>query len=154
MDTVEIVVYLLVATIIGGLILYVTYDMVNQDIVGEIEGQLEDNLGFEVVNNETVGQHLFQIWQECDFGASEDNFTFQYEGQSTSKEDLFAEIKRLNLCRSLSSELNACGEREDLMINISSGEIEAGILNAQCSRDNGVGVLRVCKASGCEQAPY
>ncbi len=153
MDTVEIVVYLLVAAIIGGLLLFVTYDLANQDTVDAVQKNFEDKeLGFATVN-ETITEYLFSVWEECNFGMSPLNVTFQYTGEELPKEVFFEEVKRLRLCNSLSSAQHDCGSREDLSINYSSGSLEKGIIVAECFRSQEGGKLQLCSANGCEIPP-
>ena len=140
MDTVEIVVYLFVAVIIGGLVLFATYELASQNITDELQNQLDDTVGFAVVESqENLAEYLFSVWSECDFGANTMNVTFQYTGETLTKEELFEEVQRLNVCRSLSSQEFNCGEREDLI----NDEIEPGIKTAVCTRENGAGQLEI-----------
>lgn len=139
MDTVEIVVYLLVATIIGGLVLFVTYDLANQDTYDSVKENFNDEeLGFAIVN-ESITEYLFSVWEECNFGLSPLNVTFQYTGETLSKSEFFDEVKRLRLCNTLSSVEHDCGSREDL----TTDSIEPGIRTATCTREDDAGQLVV-----------
>ena len=143
MEAVEIVVYIAVAVILGGLVLVVTMELASPQVYENIKDVFvgSSESGFMVVDNSSVTHYLFSFWDECNFGATPKNVTFQYQGDPLSKEELFEQVKRLRLCNTLSSAEYDCGSREDLNITTSSGSFEQGILEARCFREEGVGYL-------------
>lgn len=134
METVELVVYLVVAIIIGGMILLLTQETAQAGLYETIKGLMspDDELGFDVLDNTTLAPFLFQVWDECGLGARELNVTFQYVGNPLTQEGLFVSIKQLRLCNSFSSAEFDCGTREDLNLTALDQTVEEGILVARC----------------------
>ena len=143
MEAVEIVVYIAVAVILGGLILVVTMELASPQVYENIKSIFmgEQEQSFSIVDNETTTQFLFSFWNNCNFGATPNNITFQYQGDPLTKEEIFDQVKRLRLCNTLSSIEYECGNREDLNITTTSGNITQGIRFASCFREDGVGQL-------------
>lgn len=140
MDTAEIVVYLLIATIVGGLIILMisrydasgTYDKV-KGLFGEKE------TGFEKTDENSTAEYIFKAWQSCGLGTIDKRYTFQYTGTGEyDKTMFFTKIKELRLCATIQSSSNACGAKEDMTM----GFLEPGkIYSIQC--DNTTRTMRI-----------
>lgn len=139
METVEIIIYITIAIIVGSMILLTTLSLANPQVYEQIKNVFtgESKQGFATVDNSSITQYLFSFWEECNFGVSPQNVTFQYTGETLSKEEFFDEVKQLRLCNTLSSVEHDCGSREDLVTQT----IEPGIRTASCTREGGVGQL-------------
>lgn len=131
MDTMEIVVYLAVAVLVGGMILLATTELANAGIFEKISNTIKgkETAEFTTLNNETIAPFLFSTWQECGLGTKEMNVTFQYQGDEITLDEVFDEIQRMRLCRTLSSLSRDCGSREDVVL---LSALEAGIHTARC----------------------
>lgn len=134
MEAVELVVYIAVAVLIGGMILFVTQEMANPDSFKKIKNILsqEKEITFQEVNKEALSEFIFAVWEECDQGLSNFTVTIQYTGSDATKEEVFFDIKRLRLCNTLSSQEQGCGSREDLSINTQSETVTPGIRTLTC----------------------
>lgn len=131
MDTIEIVVYIAVAVIVGGLILMVTLELSGSNVYDSLRDLIvhDDVEAFAKVDNTTLPSHLFKVWKECGLGSLPLNVTIQYEGAPISKTEIFSSIKNMRLCRTLSSLSEECGNREDL---VNTTPIASGILLIRC----------------------
>lgn len=117
METVEAVVFLLVAVIAGGLVVYFLGGFDTAGIERAVRDALSKETrlaGFETVDNKTITPYLFKLWESCARGAMPGNGTIQYEGTPLAAADLAAALERERLCGSLS--FCGCGERDDLTL--------------------------------------
>ncbi len=119
MDTLEIVIYISTAVLIAGAVLLVVAKTTNIDLYGKIQDMINDDSpeAFQKVDNQTIGPLLFRTWEECGLGSVPMNVTFQLESpREFNKTDLFQYVKRMRLCRTLSSVQEDCGTREDVLM--------------------------------------
>ncbi|MDD9954022.1 MAG: hypothetical protein OXR66_06820 [Candidatus Woesearchaeota archaeon] len=131
MDTVEIIVYLAVAILVGGLLLLAVGRMTNSGLYESVKDMFlgDDTEEFTKVTDETLPELLFTTWESCGLGTTERAVTFQYTGAGIGKTDVFAKIKALRLCRTLSSVQEDCGTREDLVM---PQLVEGTVYEARC----------------------
>ena len=123
METVEIVVYMTVAIIVGMMLISFISDWDVTDTYVKIKNIMfkEDSVEFKEVDRIGFVTEMFKFWQECGLG-TKDNTVRLYindiDDSPLNKSEVFDHIEKVNLCDSLSSLENNCGSREDL--NMSS----------------------------------
>lgn len=119
MEVVEIVVYIGIAVIIGGFVLTFLLDWDVQQTYNDVKSivfkEYDAEVGYKKVDKLGFMAELHSAWQDCGFGMLNKSVSFYVseEGELT-KEEIFAELKKLNYCRSLQSAEFECGTREDL----------------------------------------
>jgi hypothetical protein len=132
MDTVEVVVYMSIAVIIGAMVLVAVGKFSASDAYDRIRGLFDpEDTKFAQVDNETLPPLLFRTWEGCGLGTISKNVTFKYSGATpTDSVLIFREIKRLNLCDTFSDVSQTCGKRNDLVMPV---PVEDGrIYTASC----------------------
>ena len=131
MDTVEVVVYMSIAVIIGALVLGAIGRFSAGDAYDRIRGLFTPaDAKFAKVDNETLPPLLFRTWDSCGLGTVSKNVTFQYTGPQADAGTIFREIKRLNLCDTLSDVGQGCGTRTDLVLP--GPLMDQGVYRASC----------------------
>jgi len=119
MQTVEVVVYIGVAIIIGGLIIMFIaginpnkmYDKIQKVFTGE------KTLKYDKITSDELAITAYKVWEDCGFGAQNSSLTVYVEdSNSTTIADLFKTYVKLNLCYSIHSESNNCGSEEDVVL--------------------------------------
>jgi len=122
METVEILVYLVVAFSIGFLILGVIiswdvsglYSSMKNTITGEEEEQK-----FKTVSKDDFVLEMLKFWKNCGMGEVERYLSLSVKesspGDELDREFIFLKIKLLGQCNYLRGELQNCGTNEDLI---------------------------------------
>ena len=135
MEAVEIVVYVGIAVLIGGVILSFLLDW-------DVKGTYEDvrditfkdhgsDVGFEKVDKMGFIAQAYHAWQDCGFGMLNKSVSFYVSEQGElTKEEIFSELKKLNYCRSLQSAEFECGVREDIEMDTIT---LPAVINTQCA---------------------
>ena len=120
METVEVVVFIAVSIILGGLIIALITGWNVSRTVDMVRGLLIPNkhTGYEKVSVEDFPAMAFATWEACNEGQTSLNRTVYVTNETTlTAETLFAEYRRLNLCHSIQSAANNCGTREDVVMS-------------------------------------
>ena len=137
MEVVEIIVYIGIAVIVGGIVLTFLLDwdvqQTYEDVKGIVFKEHDAQVGYKKVDKIGFMAELHNAWQDCGFGMLNKSVTFYVseEGELT-KEDIFIELKKLNYCRSLQSAEYECGTREDLEMD----DIDLpAVINAKCEEE-------------------
>ena len=123
MDTVELIVYFATSIIVGAALLSflssysveAAYENVQDLFTGS------ETSGFEQTSIDGFTQRTYSLWQDCQFGRDAQNMTLYVEGSELNKSTIFNRYKKINLCDSISSASQSCGDGED--ITLSSGDI-------------------------------
>lgn len=137
MEVVEIVVYIGIAVIIGGFVLTFLLDWDVQQTFNDVKSivfkEHDAEVGYRKVDKMGFVAELHHAWQDCGFGMLNKSVSFYVseEGELT-KEEIFAELKKLNYCRSLQSEEFECGTREDLEMD---DVVLPAVIKAECSEE-------------------
>ncbi len=136
METPEIVVYLVITVIIGGLIIGFIAGMNTTQMYDAVRNVFvsEDRVSFDSVSSGEFSRAVFNFWESCNHGLMSDELVLSLEGESSvSKESLFNSFKRLNLCYTIQSEGYDCGSREDVSFD---EEIEPpAIIRLTCNNE-------------------
>lgn len=117
METVEIVVYLSVAVIVGSLMIAF---IAGWDAKGTYEGFKDlfgqgDVADYEQIPVEQMARVALEVWDACGLGTTNFTKTIYVTGSGTyDKTDLFTTVKQYDLCRSLQSSDFSCGTKEDV----------------------------------------
>ena len=122
MDTTEVIVYLSIAILVGGLVIFAIGRFGDGKVYEGIKSIFEkpETTEFTKVDETTLPPLLFTLWEECGLGTEDRDLTFQYTGATTiGRTEIFSEIKRLRLCNTFSSVIEDCGKREDLDLTVS-----------------------------------
>lgn len=124
MEAIEIVVFVGITVIVGGLFLGFLVDWNTNQTYNSIKSiVLKDKTEItqkKITKDEFVNI-LYNTWEECGYGELEINKTYyikdsldQTQDNEITKEEVFEKLKKINLCDTLQSEDNDCGTREDL----------------------------------------
>lgn len=136
MDAIEVVIYLSLALIVGLLFLgFINnwnftniYDAVSDAMFGKKEFK------FKEVEGEEAIAEILGLWEKCKVTSQNQSINLYLKGQGVfSKQYIFEAVKKLNLCLSLQSIEEDCGEEENLVmsdINMPS------VINIECLPDD------------------
>jgi hypothetical protein len=120
METIEMIVYLVVTVIVGGIIILFITGISPDDIFNSLKGIVmpQNELKYEKITSEELALKAYNLWSACGFGIKSTNLTLYVKsGPEISKSMLFSTYKKMNFCYSIQSKNNSCGEREDVIIN-------------------------------------
>lgn len=138
METIELITYIAVAIMIGGLIIMFITDIQVDDVYTAMRSMLQrdETLRFSNVDAADVAPKAFNVWRQCGYGQREGELVISLrEGNTIDKAYLFQHYKKYNLCFSIQSADHDCGTREDLSLN--PEEIEGpALLNIRCDTEN------------------
>lgn len=137
METIEIVVYMTIALIIGGMLIGF---LTGWDFDRTYRG-LKDLLNpsasqFDEVSPDQFIEIVKNHWKDCGYGETNKTRTVYVLKENIDILDLsyiFERLKKYNICESLQSASNACGTREDVVmspINLPSAFV------LECDPDN------------------
>jgi hypothetical protein len=122
METMEIVVYMGIALIIGGMLVAVIAGWDARETFQGFTRLFKDDAGvaYEKIPDDAFPREVLQTWEACGLGTTDGNRTIYVTGNvsgvgEVSKAQLFAYIKAAGICRSLQSAALGCGEREDVV---------------------------------------
>lgn len=123
MDTVELIVYFVTSIIVGAALLSFLGSYNVEAAYKNVQSLFteSDTSGFEQTSIDGFTQRTYSLWQDCQFGRDTQNMTLYVEGSTLNKSTIFNRYKKINLCDSISSESQSCGEGED--ITLSDGAI-------------------------------
>lgn len=116
MEVVEIVVFLTITIIIGGMVILFVADIDEEGIYSSFSQMLYggESTSYEQANEERFARAAFQTWRECGQGAQEQELVITYAGEEDMDEaKMFEYIRKFNLCYTLQSGHNNCGTRQD-----------------------------------------
>lgn len=117
METIEILIFISVAMIFGGLVVgflsgweyYGMYDSFKEMMVDE------DEVEFQQVDKVDFANQLYAFFEECaTTGFKMDLRLYLKDEGNLDKEELFDIYKYLGWCETIQSADNGCGEREDI----------------------------------------
>ena len=137
MEAVEMIVYIGIAVLIGGVLITFLLDWdvqkTYEDVKSIVFKEHDAKVGYKKVDKLGFMAELHNAWQDCGFGMLNKSVTFYvHEEGELTKEDIFTELKKLNYCRSLQSEEFECGTREDLEMD----DIPLpAVINAKCEEE-------------------
>lgn len=134
METVEIVVYMSIAIMVGvlfiGFITGFDFQHIGQELHKVFFGS--EKSSFEKVPTDEFGQSLLSFWESCNEGGTSLNATFYVDGEgAVDKAVIFAPLKKYNLCYTLQSAEQDCGYREDVVLP-EGGITAPALLRATC----------------------
>ncbi len=119
METIELITYLAIVIMIGGLIIVFITDIQVEDIYSTLRKMLQrdETLRFRNVESAEVAPVAFNVWRECGYGQREGELIISLRsGSNITKEYLFSHYEKYNLCYSIQSREYNCGAREDLVL--------------------------------------
>ncbi|MBW2990781.1 VWA domain-containing protein [Candidatus Woesearchaeota archaeon] len=119
METVEIIIYIVFAFILGGLLLLflrgIPFEKGQEEITKEVVG--EGDLRFRNVNTTELIDTILEFWDKNKFKDINASTTiYAKDAGVLNKAVLFGHIKDLNYCNSLQSAEMNCGTREDVVM--------------------------------------
>jgi hypothetical protein len=133
METVEIIVYIVIALILGSLVLAFiggwdpkqTYDGLKRAMGG---GDTAN--AYEKIESDRLPAAVLSFWDACGFGTTtmEKNI-YVTDSAALSKSTLFSYYKAASLCRSIQSNESGCGTREDVIFAGTTGPV---LLHLKC----------------------
>jgi hypothetical protein len=107
MQTLERVIFIVVAIIVGAMLL----NFIASNIFSIDEDEGFD--GIDTLEQDEFAQEVLEFWDECAMGELNLNRTVYVKFSSAyGKAELFSDVKGIDLCRSLQSKDNGCGEYE------------------------------------------
>lgn len=138
MEAMEIVIFISIALMVGGMIVGFlvdwdvreTYDGVHDIIIDD-----QNEVGYKKVDPEEFVVEIYNVWKACGFGTL--NKTVSYYVYNPTQDEfeidkdyIFEEVKRLNWCYSLQSEDDDCGTGNDIDFD---GDIELpSVITVRC----------------------
>lgn len=123
MDSVEIIVFVGIAVIVGGLFIGFLADWdVNEtyESLKSLFSSKEQSTEFEKVDKVGFISKLYASWEDCGLGEVNNTYTFYVkeglpkDDNTLTKEFIFSELKKINYCNTLQSFEYDCGQREDV----------------------------------------
>lgn len=120
METVEMVVYFVVALIIGGLIIIFVSGIDPENLFKSLRSMAfpQKELKYQNIESSELALIAYNLWENCGLGMQEASLTLYVRaGPVINKSMLFGTYKKLNLCDSIQSINQSCGKREDLIMN-------------------------------------
>jgi hypothetical protein len=120
MQTVELIVYLGIAVIIGGLVLGFIIGIDTEDVYNALKSMLyrEEKVSYQSVDSSDLAPVIYSAWRECGYGQKDYELIISLKsGDNVTKEYLFDSYRKFNLCYSIQSADNDCGNREDLTLD-------------------------------------
>lgn len=123
MDVIEILIFLGIAVIVGGMFIGFLIDWDFKKTQEELSNLMKDKqeLKFEKVSKEGFISNLYQLWDECAYGEINKTLTLYIETQTENdkleKSFIFDQLKKINYCKTLQSTEFDCGQREDLQMS-------------------------------------
>lgn len=126
MDTLEIIVFLAIAIIVGGLFITFITDWDVKETYETLKSVFidkDETVEFEKVDKIGFIKKLHNSWEECGLGEKNETYTFYVKPDDNSNKDnyniltkefIFEELKKINYCNSLQSQEFECGTREDV----------------------------------------
>jgi hypothetical protein len=122
METAEIVVYMVVAVIVGLFFVYFirTYDFDESTQTITTLFKPEYSPPSKAIDAANFAGEVYSFWKYCEYGIKNSSVLLNVHGrdkQNVTKEFLFDGVKKYNLCRSLQSSDHKCGTRNDVIFN-------------------------------------
>ncbi len=137
METMEIIIYIAIALIVGGLIIAFIAGWDARDTYSSIKrifsGSSSANADYETVKSNDLPGVVLTFWDSCGFGSvAMQKTVYVNDNVLLDNKLLFDYYKKYNVCKSIQSKLQNCGEREDVTF---AGAQGPAILNLAC-KDN------------------
>lgn len=122
METLEIIIYIVIALIVGSIFLLAVknwnYIKEYRSIKNILGGTDDDESGLKEITKDILPQESANIWERCGFGDKELSRTFYMQGENLfTKSDFFRIIKKLGKCNILQYNLEECGTRDNVIMN-------------------------------------
>jgi hypothetical protein len=138
METVEIVVYMAAALIIGSLIYYFVGTAGFGDLFDDLMGKRSQE--FRKVDAEGFVTETLTFWQSCGLGEVSKNLTLYVTGEGEMNQSLlFSSVKKLNHCQTLQSASQGCGSIEQVSMQTFS---LPHIIRLQCNATSQMLIIR------------
>ena len=139
METVEILIYMVVALLIGAMVVTFVANTETEVIYEQVRSFFfpSDNMEFDRVYREDLPMTIFNLWRDCGYGAMDANYTiYAYDNLNyqlhINHSTLFDFYLKYNMCNSLRSESNDCGVGENVEIyNTTSNDPNETIKGSQ-----------------------
>ena len=117
METVEVIVYMAIAVVVGALVLAFVGGW---DVRGTFTGFQElftgDEAQYEEVTAEGFPRAVLATWETCGLGTTDLNRTLYIsDAAMLNKTVIFDRIRQANLCRTLQWNATGCGTRDDVV---------------------------------------
>jgi len=112
METVETMVFLAVAIIIGLLLFLMVRTIDFSDIIENLDKEKKQE--FRKVSTEAFVSEAVTFWKGCGEGALNKSMSLYVEGDSLNKSYLFSVIRQNNYCGTLQSLSHNCGRSENV----------------------------------------
>ncbi|MFT4309845.1 MAG: hypothetical protein ACMXYL_05155 [Candidatus Woesearchaeota archaeon] len=120
MEAVEIAIYIGIAIIAGGAIIYFLAGMEPSTLISPIRKMLgleEETVSSARVHYTDFYAKLYDVWRSCGYGSHNMTVVYNVHGTSSiSMEDVFHQYKVFNLCRTMQSHTFDCGSGQTIML--------------------------------------
>lgn len=138
METVEILIYMVVALLIGAMVIAFVANTETEMLYDQIKSFFfpGDDIEFERVNREDLPMAIFNLWRDCGYGAMDANYTiYAYDNmnyqQHINHSTLFDFYRKYNMCNSLNYANMSCGSDDNVEIHNSTHQYNATIKGSQ-----------------------
>jgi hypothetical protein len=119
METVEIIVYIGVAIIVGGLVLVFVARMDPGGVYSALHRSLtgDGEVKYRKIPADEFAAEAYRVWDQCGFGSQDKDVTLYVTGSGElNRSFIFRTYKKLNFCSTVQSASEGCGAREDVII--------------------------------------
>ena len=120
METVEIIVFLTITVIIGGLVVLFVADIDDEGMYQTMSNLLygDDSVRYQQVDREGLARAAFEAWRQCGQAAEEYELLVTYQnGDDVDRERLVDVLRKYNLCHTLQYGNQGCGSRNDIIFD-------------------------------------
>ncbi len=117
MQTVELVVFIGIAVIVGGLIIGFIAGIDTEGLYDSMKRifLLEETARYANVDADEFASAAYSAWRECGYGQRDHERIVSLRGEEeVTKEKMFQWYTKFNLCHSIQSAYHECGNREDI----------------------------------------
>ncbi len=116
MQTIEIIVYLSIALIIGSLILVFLKDGGFSEFYDDLVKMHTKEPGFKKVDTNAFVGEAASFWQDCGFGEINKSLALYIEGEGVFNRSMFfSTVSKINYCDTLQSASEGCGNGENVI---------------------------------------
>jgi hypothetical protein len=139
METMEIIIYIGIALLVGGLIIGFLAGWDAQGTYNSVKGVFSKSStssaekDYESIKSDDLPGVVLTFWEGCGLGSVAAQKTVYVKNDAElSKEKLFSYYKQYNVCKSIQSKEQGCGSREDVTFAQVKGPV---VLSLVC-KDN------------------
>lgn len=131
MDTVEVIVYMAIAVVVGALMLAFIGRWDATETFQGLKGLFSrEQQEYEQISSDAFARFVLTAWESCGLGTADMNRTvYVSDDAELNKTMIFDRIRQANLCRTLQWNESGCGTRDDIVF---AGAQGPAVLRLRC----------------------